>query len=179
MRRNQNPATKQKGEESKHDPKHHPHIQWEQVPELLEAINLNRCSGQGHSRDWSGSGSAGRTPPGDSWNHSWSEANQEDRRPPASRTTDQGDECPPEAGKADEWSSPLRVWSCKGTQQISTPGPRITQQPPQGFGIQRSAACSWLEVITSDRRTRSSQGTSRHHPETYGTPDWRQGQKGI
>ena len=45
MRRNQNPATKQKGEESKHDPKHHPHIQWEQVPELLEAINLNRCSG--------------------------------------------------------------------------------------------------------------------------------------
>ena len=45
MRHNQNPATKQKGEESKHDPKHHPHIQWEQVPELLEAINLNRCSG--------------------------------------------------------------------------------------------------------------------------------------
>ena len=45
MRRNQNPATKQKGEESKHDPKHHPHIKWEQVPELLEAINLNRCSG--------------------------------------------------------------------------------------------------------------------------------------
>ena len=45
MRRNQNPATKQKGEQSKHDPKHHPHIQWEQVPELLEAINLNRCSG--------------------------------------------------------------------------------------------------------------------------------------
>ena len=27
MRRNQNPATKQKGEESKHAPKHHPHIQ--------------------------------------------------------------------------------------------------------------------------------------------------------
>ena len=45
MRRNQNPATKQKGEVSKHDPKHHPHIQWEQVPEPLEAINLNRCSG--------------------------------------------------------------------------------------------------------------------------------------
>ena len=45
MRRNQNPATKQKGEESKHDPKHHPHIQWEQVPELLEAIHLNRSSG--------------------------------------------------------------------------------------------------------------------------------------
>ena len=45
MRRNQNPATKQKGEESRQDPKHHPHIQWEQVPELLEAIHLNRCSG--------------------------------------------------------------------------------------------------------------------------------------
>ena len=45
MPRNQNPATKQKGEESKHDPKHHPHIEWEQVPELLQAINLNRCSG--------------------------------------------------------------------------------------------------------------------------------------
>ena len=35
----------QKGEESKHDPKQHPHIEWEQVPELLQAINLNRCSG--------------------------------------------------------------------------------------------------------------------------------------
>lgn len=45
MPRNQNPATKQKGEESKHDPQHHPHIQWEQVPDLLEAINLNGCSG--------------------------------------------------------------------------------------------------------------------------------------
>ena len=45
MPRNQNPATKQKGEESKHDPKHHPHIEWEQVPELLKEINLNRCSG--------------------------------------------------------------------------------------------------------------------------------------
>ena len=45
MPRNQNPATKQKGEESKHDPKHHPHIEWEQVPELLQTINLNRCSG--------------------------------------------------------------------------------------------------------------------------------------
>ena len=37
MPRNQNPATKQKGEESKHNPKHHPHIEWEQVPELLKA----------------------------------------------------------------------------------------------------------------------------------------------
>ena len=45
MPRNQNPATKQKGEESKHAPQHHPHIEWEQVPELLQEINLNRCSG--------------------------------------------------------------------------------------------------------------------------------------
>ena len=45
MRRNQNPATKQKGKESKHAPKHHPHIQWEQESELLKAINLNCCSG--------------------------------------------------------------------------------------------------------------------------------------
>ena len=45
MPRNQKPATKQKSEGSKHDPKHHPHIQCEQVPELLEPINLNRCSG--------------------------------------------------------------------------------------------------------------------------------------
>ena len=45
MRRNQNPATKQKGEESKHNPKHHPHIEWKQVPEMLQKINLNRCSG--------------------------------------------------------------------------------------------------------------------------------------
>ena len=42
MPRNQNPATKQKGEESKHDPKHHPHIEWEQVPELLDfRVQLN------------------------------------------------------------------------------------------------------------------------------------------
>ena len=45
MPRNQNPATRQKGGESKHDPKHHPHIPWEQVPELMERINVNRCSG--------------------------------------------------------------------------------------------------------------------------------------
>ena len=45
MPRNQNPATKQKEEESKHDPKRHPHIKWEQLPEVLQAINLNRCSG--------------------------------------------------------------------------------------------------------------------------------------
>ena len=38
MPRNQNPATKQKGEESKHAPQHHPHIEWEQVPELLQEI---------------------------------------------------------------------------------------------------------------------------------------------
>ena len=40
MPRNQHPA-----EESKYDPKHHPNIEWEQVPELLQAINLNRCPG--------------------------------------------------------------------------------------------------------------------------------------
>ena len=44
MPRSQNPATKQKGEESKRGPKHHPHLEWEQVPELLQAINLNRGS---------------------------------------------------------------------------------------------------------------------------------------
>ena len=41
--RDQNPATKQKGEERKHDPNHYPHIKWEQVPELLQANNLNLC----------------------------------------------------------------------------------------------------------------------------------------
>ena len=45
MGRNQNPATKQKGEENKHVPQHHPSIQWDQVPDLLAAINLNSCSG--------------------------------------------------------------------------------------------------------------------------------------
>lgn len=45
MRRNQNPAAKQKCEKSRHEPQHQPTIKWKQVPELLEAINLNRCSG--------------------------------------------------------------------------------------------------------------------------------------
>ena len=38
MSRNQNPTTLQKGEESKHDPKHHPRIEWQQVLALLNAI---------------------------------------------------------------------------------------------------------------------------------------------
>ena len=44
MNRNQNPATKQKGEKNKHEPGHHPTVSWDQVPNLLEAISLNRCS---------------------------------------------------------------------------------------------------------------------------------------
>ena len=120
-----------------------------------------------------------REPAGHPRHDSWSEANQEDRRPPASRPTDQGDECTAEAGKADEWAPAVCLWSCPRAQQISTSGPRITQQPAQGFGIQRSTTCSWLEVITSDRRTRSFEGTSRHHPKTDGAPHRRQSQKGI
>ena len=42
MRRKQKPEAKQKEEKSKNAPKHHPHIQWEKVPELLEAINIDR-----------------------------------------------------------------------------------------------------------------------------------------
>ena len=45
MRRNQNPATRQDGKESKKYPKHHPHIKWEQAPTSLDAIHFNRCSG--------------------------------------------------------------------------------------------------------------------------------------
>ena len=113
MRRNQNPATKQKGEESKHDPKHHPHIQWEQVPELLEAINLNRCSGHVQSvmalkfllMTFLRAGALARlewkwiskkdnllvipgTTPG-------LKRTKKTEDPSASRPTDQGDECPP------------------------------------------------------------------------------------
>lgn len=44
MNRNQNPATKQKGEKNKHESGHHPTIAWDQVPDLLNAISLNRCS---------------------------------------------------------------------------------------------------------------------------------------
>ena len=44
MNRDQNPATKQKGEKNKHEPGHHHTISWDQVPDLLEAITLNRCS---------------------------------------------------------------------------------------------------------------------------------------
>ena len=40
-----NPARKHPGEINKHKPQHHPSIQWDEVPELLDAININRCSG--------------------------------------------------------------------------------------------------------------------------------------
>ena len=44
MPRNQNPTTKMKGEKSKHGPKHHPHIQWEQVLKFFAALEKNKGS---------------------------------------------------------------------------------------------------------------------------------------
>ena len=40
-----NPAGKHRGEAGHHDAQHHPHIKWEQVSQLMETINVNRCSG--------------------------------------------------------------------------------------------------------------------------------------
>jgi len=44
VRRNQNPATRLKGEKKKHKRTHHHTIKWEEVPELMNTINLNKCS---------------------------------------------------------------------------------------------------------------------------------------
>ena len=44
MKRGQNPAIKEDCDEPIDQERHHPTIKWEQVPELLENINLNRCS---------------------------------------------------------------------------------------------------------------------------------------
>lgn len=44
MKRGQNPAIKEDCDEPIDQERHHPTIRWEQVPELLENINLNRCS---------------------------------------------------------------------------------------------------------------------------------------
>ena len=49
MPRNQNIVTKQKSEEIRHDQRHNAHIEWEQVPELLEGLKLNLCSDHVHS----------------------------------------------------------------------------------------------------------------------------------
>ena len=43
MRRNQNPA-KKNSKNRKRNQRNHPHISWEEVPELLKAINLNKCN---------------------------------------------------------------------------------------------------------------------------------------
>ena len=44
VRRNQNPATKLKGEKKRHKKTHHHTIKWDQVPDLLHSINMNKCS---------------------------------------------------------------------------------------------------------------------------------------
>jgi integrase len=44
MTRGQNPAVKESRDEATGEERHHPTIDWAQVPELTEAINLNRCS---------------------------------------------------------------------------------------------------------------------------------------
>ena len=41
MNKGQNPASPEDGEETKHIVKHHPHIQWEEVPEFLRKVSLN------------------------------------------------------------------------------------------------------------------------------------------
>tara|TARA_B100000902_G_C27143257_1_gene829805 strand:+ start:32 stop:946 length:915 start_codon:yes stop_codon:yes gene_type:complete len=46
LQRFQNPAMKLKGEKSTHKTEHHPTIKWEEVPELLQKINLNKCNSQ-------------------------------------------------------------------------------------------------------------------------------------
>tara|TARA_B100001094_G_scaffold315204_1_gene354942 strand:- start:710 stop:1972 length:1263 start_codon:yes stop_codon:yes gene_type:complete len=43
MRRSQNPA-KKNSKNRKRNQRNHPHISWEEVPELLKAINLNKCN---------------------------------------------------------------------------------------------------------------------------------------
>ena len=43
MRRNQNPAKKNSKDRQRHQ-RNHPHISWEEVPEFLKAINLNKCN---------------------------------------------------------------------------------------------------------------------------------------
>ena len=44
MTRGQNPAVKQSNDEATDEERHHPTIDWTQAPELIEAINLNKCS---------------------------------------------------------------------------------------------------------------------------------------
>ena len=44
MRRGQNPASKQYKEQLATEERHHPTIAWSEVPQLLENVNLNKCS---------------------------------------------------------------------------------------------------------------------------------------
>ncbi len=44
IRRNQNPARKESRDRKKNQTKNHPHVSWDAVPELLKAINLNKCN---------------------------------------------------------------------------------------------------------------------------------------
>ena len=41
MTRGQNPASPENEEETKHIVKHHPHLEWEEVPEFLKKVSLN------------------------------------------------------------------------------------------------------------------------------------------
>jgi len=44
MTRGQNPATREEGETNTHKPQHHKAVTWDEVPELLKEINLNRTN---------------------------------------------------------------------------------------------------------------------------------------
>ena len=44
MKRNQNPAIKIGKDRRHHGTKNHPHLSWDQVPDLIKAINLNKCN---------------------------------------------------------------------------------------------------------------------------------------
>jgi len=44
MKRNQNPAIKIGKDRRQHGTKNHPHLSWEEVPDLIKEINLNKCN---------------------------------------------------------------------------------------------------------------------------------------
>jgi len=46
MKRYENPAERLRGEKVNHQPTHHPTIDWDEVPDLIQAINLNKPNAQ-------------------------------------------------------------------------------------------------------------------------------------
>ena len=107
------------------------------MPELLEEINLNPCSGHVQAvlhqqyllitflktgSDTShGNGSTRKEPP-DIPGSTWSQEVQEDCAPGPQGPSNQGHEYSAEAGKADEGESPIRFRRSQGAQQVSVPG---------------------------------------------------------